>query len=229
MTQQMPTSEIAEIFDAEPLDADPGARYNVAPTQPVAAVMEEDDRRVVRVVRWGLVNSWAERQQGTAPLINARVETVASSPAFRAAFRQRRCIVPADGFYEWRRSDRGSDPFLIRTPGRTPMALAGIWSPWRDPAGDWQRSCAVITTPANTEVATLHDRMPAILPADAWDLWLDPTVRDTDALQSLLVPWDGDALLLQPVSRLVNRVVNEGPALLRPDPPEPVQTTLFDA
>jgi putative SOS response-associated peptidase YedK len=109
------------------------------------------------------------------------------------------------------------------------MALAGIWSPWRDAAGDWQRSCAVITTPANTEVATLHDRMPAILPADAWDLWLDPTVRDTDALQSLLVPWDGDELLLQPVSRLVNRVVNEGPALLRPDPPEPVQTTLFDA
>ena len=225
----MRTSEIAEIFDAEPLDEDPGARYNVAPTQPVAAVMEEDERRVVRLIRWGLVNSWAERQQGGAPLINARVETVATSPAFRAAFRQRRCIVPADGFYEWRRSDRGSEPFLIRSQGRGPLALAGIWSPWRDDEGDWQRSCAVVTTPANPEVATLHDRMPAILPPDAWDLWLDPTVRDADALQSLLVPWDGDALLLQPVSRLVNRVVNEGPALLRPDPPEPVQTTLFDA
>src|SRR5215210_7797574 len=172
MTQQTDTSDVARVFDAEIRDpaahAELGPRYNVAPTQPVAVVVQRDEGRFVELHRWGLVPAWSDKPTARAPMINARAETVAASPAFRTSFQRRRCIVPADGFYEWRRDGRERQPFLIAPRRGGPMAFAGVWAPWRDPQnGEWLISTAVITTVANATLRGLHDRMPAVLqPAD---------------------------------------------------------------
>ena len=222
MTQQVSPSEVARIFDAELRDpeafADVPPRYNVAPTQPLMVVVGREDGRVIEQHRWGLVPSWSKSvaQQG-ARLINARAETVAHSGAFRESFLRRRCIVPADGFYEWRREGRRRDPFLIRPADGSTMAFAGLWAPWKDPAsGEWLLSTAVVTTAANATVGQLHDRMPVVLGPDTWPLWLDPFVRDSVLLSNFLEPAPRDALELVPVSPLVNSPHNEGPELLAP-------------
>ena len=226
MTQQRDPSEIAQIFDAEINPADAGAlaalspRYNVAPTQPVTVVVQRDDGRRVELHRWGLVPAWSAAPTARSPLINARAETIAASPAFRTSFIRRRCVVPADAFYEWRREGRRRQPFLIRPPtGATnsPLAFAGIWAPWRDPAsGQWLISAAVVTTAANATVGRLHDRMPVMLGDAEWPLWLDPTITDAGLLAQLLRPTDDPPLELVPVSPLVNNANNEGPELIVP-------------
>ncbi|CAN5796523.1 SOS response-associated peptidase [soil metagenome] len=210
MTQQVSPSEVARIFDAELRE--PAVfeglppRYNVAPTQPITVVVGREDGRVVEQHRWGLVPSWSRSvaQQG-ARLINARAETVARSGAFRESFLGRRCIVPADGFYEWRREGRRREPFLIRPVDGSTLAFAGLWSPWRAPArGEWLLSAAVVTTAANEVVSRLHNRMPVVLPRVAWATWLDPLLSDGGLLQSFLQPAPDEALELIPVSPLVN-------------------------
>ncbi len=227
MTQQRDPSEIARIFDAEIAAGDAtalaelGPRYNVAPTEPVTVVVRRDDGRRVELHRWGLVPAWSEKPTTRSPLINARAETIAASPAFRTSFVRRRCVIPADGFYEWRREGRRRQPFLIRPPattGSTPLlAFAGIWAPSHDPAtGEWLLSTAVVTTAANATVARLHDRMPVILDADAWRLWLDPTVTDAGLLHDLLKPTDDLPLEFVPVSPLLNNANNKGPELIVP-------------
>jgi putative SOS response-associated peptidase YedK len=227
MTQQRDPSEIARIFDAEIAAGDAtalaelGPRYNVAPTEPVTVVVQHDDGRRVELHRWGLVPAWSEKPTTRSPLINARAETIAASPAFRTSFVRRRCVIPADGFYEWRREGRRRQPFLIRPPATTSstplLAFAGIWAPWRDPAtGEWLLSSAVVTTAANATVGRLHDRMPVILDADAWRLWLDPTVTDAGLLHDLLRPTDDVPLEDVPVSPLVNNANNKGPELIVP-------------
>jgi putative SOS response-associated peptidase YedK len=231
MTQQTSPSEIARIFDAEIHDPDAldelGARYNVAPTQPVTVIVQRDDGRFVEAHRWGLVPAWADGVGGSSRLINARAETVASNANFRAAFRRRRCIVPADGFYEWRREGRRRQPYLIRPRAPRPLAFAGLWAPWRDPGtGNWLLSAAVITTNANSTVGQLHDRMPVVLPEPAWDLWLDPTVGDPALLEQMLTPAPDDALAVHAVSPRVNSPHNEGPELIQPYS-EPLEPTLF--
>ena len=160
-------------------------------------------------------------------MINARAETVAASPAFRTSFRRRRCIVPADGFYEWRRDGHVRQPFLIKPHAGGPMAFAGVWAPWRDArSGEWLISCAVITTRANSTVTELHDRMPAILrPAD-WATWLDPQLTDGALLEQFLRPADDALLGLQQVSPRVNSALNEGPELIEPYQP-PATASLF--
>jgi len=243
MTQQRDASEIAQIFDAEIAAADTtvlrelGPRYNVAPTQPVTVVLEREDGRRVEAHRWGLVPAWSKSPTTRSPLINARAETIASSPAFRTSFLRRRCLIPADGFYEWQRDGRRRQPFLIRpqtaegTSGL--LAFAGIWAPWRDPTtGEWLLSAAVVTTTANATVGRLHDRMPVVLDADAWRLWLDPMVNDAAFLNDLLCSTGDVALELMAVSPLVNSANNEGPELVVPvagvAPPERAQAlTLF--
>ena len=222
MTQQQDPSEIARIFDAElsPADAtslrDLGPRYNVAPTQPLTVVLQRDEGRFVELHRWGLVPAWSEAPKARSPLINARAETIATSPSFRTSFIRRRCIIPADGFYEWRREGKVRQPFLIR-PVAGVLAFAGVWAPWRDPAtGEWLLSSAVVTSAANETVGRLHDRMPVMLGPQDWPTWLDPTIRDAGPLAALLAPTEGPDLELIPVSQLVNNANNEGPELIVP-------------
>jgi putative SOS response-associated peptidase YedK len=230
-------SELARIFDAEIGDdagaafAATGPRYNVAPTQPIGVVVQRDDGRAIEMHRWGLVPSWATTPAAGARMINARAGSAASSPAFRTSFLRRRCIIPADGFYEWRREGRRKQPFLIHAADDRPLAFAGLWAPWRDPStGEWLLSSAVVTTAANATVGQLHNRMPAVLERDAWRLWIDPDIRDPGLLGDLLVPARDAPLTLQPVSPLVNNANNEGSELLiapEPEPDEPAPLTLF--
>jgi putative SOS response-associated peptidase YedK len=224
MTQRVPPSEVARIFDAELRAGDAasldqlGPRYNVAPTQPLIVVTQRDEGRFVEAHRWGLVPAWAKAPAAGARMINARAETIATSPAFRTSFLRRRCVVPASGFYEWRREGRARKPYLIARPDEQPLAMAGIWTPWRDPSsGEWLVSAAVVTTGANATVGQLHDRMPALLGRDEWPLWIDPELRDADLLRDLLRPAPDDMLSLRPVSSRLNKVDNEGPDLLVAD------------
>jgi putative SOS response-associated peptidase YedK len=195
---------------------DLGPRWNVAPTDEVYAVAQSSaGPRRLGTFRWGLVPFWSKDAKGGARMINARAETVLEKPAFRRPLERRRCIVPADGFYEWRRDGRVRQPFLIHTATDAPLAFAGLWAPWRDPVdGQWLVSATVVTTTANAIVGELHNRMPVILNEEAWRMWLDPDARDEGLLQSLLVPARDDLLELRPASTLVNNANNEGADLL---------------
>lgn len=231
MTQQTDPAEIGRIFGAEvrepQLQAELGPRFNVAPTQPIRVVVQRAEGRFVEMHRWGLVPSYASSLAAGARLINARAETVATSPAFRGSFARRRCLVPAEGFYEWRKEGRRRQPFLFYPAHERPLFFAGLWAAWRDPhEGAWLLSCAVVTTRANRIVSALHDRMPVILDEATARLWLDPEVSDPGLLTDLLQPADENLLLVRPVSALVNNPNNEGPALLAP-PDESVPLTLF--
>jgi putative SOS response-associated peptidase YedK len=203
---------------ATPATAATKPRYNVAPTSPLTIVRQRaDEGRTVEQVRWGLIPSFARDTKGAARMINARAETVATSPAFRTSFRARRCIVPSDGFYEWRRTGGPKQPYFLHPPAGALLALAGLWAVWKDPATDlWILSAAVITTDANRAMSAIHDRMPVLLPREAWDDWLDPALDDQEYLRSLLVPAPDDVLGIRPVSTRVNDVRNDGPELLLP-------------
>ena len=225
-------SELARIFGAEVNDPSAfdelGPRYNVAPTQPVTVVLQRDDGRFVELHRWGLVPAWAESPAAGARMINARAESVATSSAFRNSFLRRRCIIPADGFYEWRREGKARKPFLIHAADDRPLAFAGLWAPWRNPStGQWLLSAAVVTTTANATVAQLHDRMPAILADDEWPLWLDPQIGDPVLLRDLLHPAHDTMLRLDAASPLVNNANNEGLELLAAPAEEETALTLF--
>jgi putative SOS response-associated peptidase YedK len=215
--QQRPAAELADRFIAEVLVDDPGPRYNVAPTVDALVVVQRDDRRAVTAYRWGLVPHWADSLSAGTRTFNARAETVASSPMFRDAFRRRRCLVPVDAFYEWRREGKLRLPYAIRRPDGDVLALAGLWSGWRDPGTEVvTRTFTIVTTAANEAIAELHDRMPAILPEEAWVTWLDPASPDPGRLRALLQPRNDLPLELYEVSRRVNDARNEGPELLEP-------------
>jgi putative SOS response-associated peptidase YedK len=221
MTMRTDPADVAEAFDAELRDSaaaawhELGPRFNVAPTQPIPVIVQRDDGRAIELHRWGLVPPWATSVAVGARMINARAETIATSSAFRNSFLRRRCVIPADGFYEWRREGKRKQPFLIHTPNDALLAFAGLWAPWRDPnSGEWVLSAAVVTTTANATVSSLHDRMPVILGPEAWPLWIDPELRDEGLLHALLEPADESLLALRPVSTLVNNATNEGAELL---------------
>lgn len=220
MTQITDPADVARIFDAEvrldTADADSAPRYNVAPTSPLTIVRQRpEEGRTVEQVRWGLIPSFAKDAKGAARMINARAETVATSPAFRSSFARRRCIVPSDGFYEWRRTGGPKQPYFVHPPEGAVLAMAGLWAVWKDPAtGLWVPSAAVITTGANRLVGTIHDRMPVLLPREAWDDWLDPATDDQAYLLSLLEPAPDDVLDMYAISTRVNNVRNDGPELL---------------
>lgn len=202
-----------------------GPRYNIAPTEPVLTVRRAEDPRLGEMMRWGLVPSWAEEPTSTAGMINARVETAATRPAFRRSFRRFRCLVLADGFYEWQPAEepgRPKTPFWVALGSREPFAMAGIWASWRgrDLLGERRlHSCAILTTRANAAVAPIHGRMPVILHPEAEDAWLDPKLDDQiERLKDLLVPVPAEALHAHPVSRRVNSVRNQGPDLIESVP-----------
>jgi putative SOS response-associated peptidase YedK len=216
-TQQRSDHELAQWFEAEALLDDPGGRFNVAPTDPVSIVVEKDDRRAITAYRWGLVPFWAKDRSIGSRHINARAETLASSSVFRESFARRRCLVPADGFYEWRRDPGRRQPFVFRRIDRAPLAFAGLWSGWRDRATcEGLRTMTIVTTGANELMAPIHDRMPVVLPPEAWSLWLDPTLEDIAELQGLLVPAPEADLEAFAVETLVNNVRNNGPELIVP-------------
>src|SRR6478736_5044359 len=206
-TQQRPASELAEIFGAEPLVDDPGGHYNVAPTDDALVVVQRDERRGLTAYRWGLIPHWATEARVGAKMINARAETITSSPAFRDAFVRKRCLVPVDSFYEWKREGTVRQPYrIVRRDGR-PLALAGLWAGWRDPAADAVvRTFTIVTTTPNDQLADLHDRMPVVLPDDAWERWLDPHPMQPDELHGLFIPTDDIELRIDPVGRGVNDV-----------------------
>ena len=220
-TQERPTSDLAEIFAAEDLADDPGSRFNVAPTDEAVVVVQRDEHRAIKAYRWGLIPHWADGPKIGNRMFNARAETLASSPVFRDAFRRRRCLVPVESFFEWRREGTVRQPFrIVRADGR-PLALAGLWSGWRDPeTEEVRRTFTIVTTTPNDLMRPIHNRMPVVVPFDAWDRWLDPALPDLGELQSLLVPAPDEDLEAYPVSRAVNNVRNDGPELIErlPDP-----------
>jgi putative SOS response-associated peptidase YedK len=204
-----------EAYAAVVVDDPPPPSWNVAPTDPVSVVVHREDRRELRTLRWGLIPSWADDKRIASRLINARAETVATKPAFRTALLRRRCLVPADGWYEWRAEPgRPKQPFFISRRD-TSTAFAGLYEVWRDPATEeLVRTCTIVTTTASPGLAYLHERMPVVLPPHTWDVWLDREYADIEGLLALLRPRDGfDAY---PVSDAVNSVRNNGPSLVEP-------------
>ena len=194
-------------FDGDQLKFE--SAYNVAPTQDVLTVVGGDARRG-GFMRWGLIPHWAKNASIGSRMINARAETVAEKSAFRDALRRRRCLVLADGFYEWQRTGGAKRPMRIIMRSGEPFAFAGLWSLWRDPDGNRIPSCAIITTAANDLLKPIHDRMPVILPREMEELWLDGSVEDPGVLGSVLIPYADDAMDTYEVSTLVNSAVNNG-------------------
>ena len=188
--------------------------WNVAPTDPVYAVVQRRGARQLRVVRWGLVPSWARDPKVGARFINARRETVADKPAFRAAYARRRCLVPADGYYEWQPTGSGKQAWYLTDRSGDPLAMAGLYEVWRGPDDRWLWTCSVLTTDAPDELGEIHDRTPLLVPPDGWARWLDPEVDDPG--DGLLVPGTPGVLDAWPVGAAVGNVRNNGPELLEP-------------
>ena len=203
-------------FDGIGLSLEPP--YNIAPTQQALTVLEGGEGRQPALVRWGLIPSWARDPSIGARMINARAETIAEKPSFRTALRRRRCLVLADGFYEWQKvpGSRGKRPMRIVMRTGEPFAFAGLWEAGRDPAGQVIPSCTIITTGANELLAPIHHRMPVILPREAESLWLDTTVDDPGLLEQMLGPYDADQMDAYEVSTLVNSAANNTPQVVEP-------------
>ncbi|MBN1485787.1 MAG: SOS response-associated peptidase [Chloroflexia bacterium] len=213
--RQTPARAMAPLFDLERIDAELEPSYNVAPSQDVLAVVDDGVRRL-RAFRWGLVPFWAEEPAIGSRMINARAETAAEKPSFRQAFRQRRCLVVADGFYEWRKDPQGKTPVYIHLRSGQPFGLAGLYERWHSPEGELLETCTILTTAPNHLLRPIHNRMPVILPREHHGLWLDPSVQDPQALQPLLRPYDADAMAAYDVSRYVNSPRNDGPRCIEP-------------
>jgi len=219
---------IAEYFETES-EVDWEPRYNVAPSQDVGIIRQDVSmpKRHFSRARWGLIPSWANDAKIGFSTINARAETVTNKPAFRDAFTSRRCLIPADGFYEWQRTGR-KQPFHFGMHDDSLFAFAGLWDRWTDPTGTIIESCSILTTTANTMLANLHHRMPVILSKDTYDLWLDPGFKNGKELEHLLVSFDPAQMRCFPVSTRVNAVSNDDPDCVMPtDCSSPAQSDLF--
>jgi putative SOS response-associated peptidase YedK len=207
--------EIAKEFEVSDVSADLDPSYNIAPTQQVAVVISEGVRRLVPV-QWGLVPSWAKDPSVGNKMINARAETITEKASYRNAFKKRRCLVVADGFYEWQKTGDGKRPIYIRLKSGKPFGFAGLYEVWEPPEGGALTTCTIITTEANELMKPIHDRMPVIVPKEKQDLWLDPEVKDQESLLDLLQPYPALDLEAYPVSRRVNSPANNSPDCIKP-------------
>ncbi len=193
---------VARAFHVAPaLQTTP--RYNVAPTQEVVSILR-DETKHLDFLRWGLIPSWAKEESIGAKMINARAETLAEKPSFKRLLQGKRCLIVADGFYEWKQEQGGKTPMYFTLPNHEPFAFAGLWDVWKRPDGQQIRTCTIITTEPNDLVVPVHNRMPVILPIDAQEEWLDPAQHDTHVLQQLLKPYTASEMFVHPVSKKVN-------------------------
>jgi putative SOS response-associated peptidase YedK len=213
-------SEIKLVFSIPPERPTPNipANWNAAPTEDLAVVRYDAKarQRSLDVMRWGLVPFWAKDIKVNFVNINPKAEGIDTKPAFREAFGQRRCLVPFDSFYEWKKLGKKRQPYAVALANRRLMALAGLWESWRSPAGERVRSFTIVTTAPNPLIAELHDRMPVILSPDAWPVWLGETPGDPDRLKSLLVPYPAEDLIIWPVDKRVGNAKNKEPSLIEP-------------
>ncbi len=215
-TLRTPAEQLALQFSCE-IPTELAPTYNAAPTQAVAAVRSEAGSPQFARLRWGLIPVWAKDRSIGNRMINARAETVAEKPAFRAAFRARRCLILADGYFEWRKVGRAKQPYHIRMQDDVAFAMAGLWESWNDPqTSEPLESCTIITTEANRTTRPIHDRMPAILASPNWQIWLDPQQREPHVLLPLLRPFDSASMVACPVDRWVNSPRNNDPRCIAP-------------
>jgi putative SOS response-associated peptidase YedK len=202
---------IEEYFATEPSEVDWTPRFNIAPTQPVLTIRQhpKEPIRSLSMMRWGLVPSWAQDSSRGASMINARAETAAAKPAFRDPLKLRRCLIPADGFYEWQKTTSGKQPYCFEVNEGELFAFAGIWDRWMDPKGIAIETCSIFTTTPNAMTSDVHDRMPVILSNHDYDLWLDPGLADVATASDLLKPFPATTMGRYPVSTKVNVVAND--------------------
>jgi putative SOS response-associated peptidase YedK len=191
-------------------------RYNVAPTQPIPIVRLAEGKRQFALARWGLIPSWVEDPRGFSLLINARADSVNDKPAFRAAMKRRRCLIPADGFYEWKAAGGRKRPYLVRPRAGGPIAFAGLWETWIGPNGEEMETAAIITTDACRALQDIHHRMPVVVPPEAFDFWLDCAHVDAETASALLIPAPDDLFEAYEISTAVNRTANDGPDVIAP-------------
>jgi putative SOS response-associated peptidase YedK len=209
---------LESYFPIETIGADVAASYNIAPTQQVLAIIQDNGPRLEKL-HWGLVPAWAKGVSGASRLINARAETVAQKPSFRAAFKRRRCLILADGFYEWKGEKGSKQPYFIALPSGRPFAFAGLWEAFKGIDGDDDReykSCTIITTAASESIQAIHQRMPVILQPEAYNVWLDPRIEAAERLNDVLQHQHVRELLYYRISNLVNRVQNNSAACIEP-------------
>jgi putative SOS response-associated peptidase YedK len=220
---------VEEYFDCASDEPDWAPRYNIAPTQPIPVIRQhpKEPVRQLSLMRWGLIPSWAKDSSGAASMINARSETASTKPAFRDALKSRRCLIPADGFYEWMRDGKAKQPYCFEVNDGELFAFAGLWDGWKSPDGTWIKTCSILTTTPNAVTATVHDRMPVILDPDGYEIWLDPGMQNVAAASELLKPIDARVMRCYPVSTRINSVANDDAECSKPVDLIEVQDRLF--
>ena len=207
--------QIQLAFNIDQVEAQVQPSYNIAPTQSIVTVAQHDGQNVLENMRWGLIPVWAKDMSIGSKMINARVESVAEKASFKRPLKSRRCLIVADGFYEWQKEGAKKIPMFIHLKSQKPFAFAGLYDVWKSPDGDWITSCAIITTRPNELMETIHNRMPVILPKTAYKSWLDAANQDLDELVALLQPYPADKMLAYPVSPLVNSPRNNSPECIQ--------------
>jgi putative SOS response-associated peptidase YedK len=219
---------VEEYFDSVSVEQDWSPRYNIAPTQSVPVIRQnpKEPVRELSLVRWGLIPSWVKDSSSAAKMINARSETAGTRPAFRDALKFRRCLVPADGFYEWQRTGKAKQPYCFEVNEGELFAFAGIWDRWKD-RDSTVETCSILTTTPNVVTSTVHDRMPVILDPSNYDLWLDPGMMHVDAASDLLKPYDARLMRCYPISTRINHVANDDLECSRPVELAETQNRLF--
>jgi putative SOS response-associated peptidase YedK len=202
---------VEEYFDTAPWHDDWIPRYNIAPTQPVPVIRQHQKEpvRQLSLMKWGLIPHWAKTPSIATSTINAKSETAATKPAFRDPLRLRRCLIPADGFYEWKRTGSGRQPYCFDVNDGEIFAFAGLWDGWKNAEGRWIKTSSILTTTPNAVTSSVHDRMPVILHRDSYDLWLDPGMNKVSELSQLLVPFDAKSMRSYPVNTRINQVAND--------------------
>jgi len=220
---------VEEYFDTASNEQDWAPRYNIAPTQPIPVIRQHpmEPVRELSLMRWGLIPSWAKDSSAAARMINARSETASTKPAFRDALKSRRCLIPADGFYEWAKTAKGKQPYCFEVNDGEWFAFAGIWDRWKDATGNAVETCSILTTTPNAVTSPVHDRMPVILDPDSYDLWLDPGMQNVAAASELLKPYDARLMRCYPISTRINHVANDDEGCSAPVELAEIQHRLF--